>query len=267
MARSHLFPWLLGAALALAVGVLALRTGDLAGRLDALESGAPPVAPGPGLPDGRGSEPLGADATAAGPGLLGAGGARRLAEVAAGLEALGVRLAALEAGPAAAPAAFDATAPAFEEGVRRVALRLAQEDVAFRLALATADRTRLGKDPPFARLARALELDAAQEDRFRKGIQGIQAELFQVLSEPRDDGVAPLERLQEAEGLPAADPRRAQLFVELFTQAIPGSDETYLERATALAAGFRARAREWLSVRQQELLDAVEVNLFEVKFD
>lgn len=267
MARSHLFPWLLGVALALALGLLALRTGDLARRLDALETApragsVPPAGPGPSDP---GPHPAGAGAGE--PGLLGAGGARRLAEVAAGIEALGARLAALEERPGAAPAAFDPAAPDFAEGVRRVALRLAQEDVAFRLALATADRTRLGKDPPFARLAKALELDAAQEDRFRKGIQGIQAELFQVLSEPRDDGVAPLERLQEAEGLPPADPRRAQLFVELFTQAIPGSDETYLERATALAAGFRARAREWLSVRQQELLDAVEVNLFEVKFD
>lgn len=246
-------------ALVAALGIVALalfeRAGDLERRLEALES-APRALPdqgagpgGPTLAPGQASEL-----------------ARRIEE---GLGAMGRRVVALEERGTRGedPLAGTLDSPAFSEAVRRVAIELARDDVAFRSAIQTSDRTKLGKDPPFARVAEALELDAAQESEFAKEIQAAQGELFQLLSEPRDDGVVPLERIAEAEALPASDPRKAQVFIDLFTLRIPGSEETYMQRAVAMALEFRKKMRPMLRPPQQDLFDAVEFNLFEVKFN
>lgn len=246
----------------LLIGVVLLQQGisDLAGRLDTLEQ-ARAVGPEP--------------STSGGPELAGQSPAVMDARLSARLEEVGRRLETLEKRPAAsgpAPGAAgkgsgDLASAEFSDAVRRVAVDLARNDVAFRSALANPDRTKIGKDAPFARLADALELDATQDVEFRKGIQNMQAELFQLLSEPRDDGIVPMERIQEAESLGPNDVRKTQIFIELFTLRIPGSEETYMQRAGTLTSEFRKRARAMLQPRQQEMFDALEVDLFSIKFD
>ena len=156
---------------------------------------------------------------------------------------------------------------AFQEAVREVVLEMAGNDAAFRAKVGTQDRTKVPKDAPFARLAEVLELDAAQESQMSKDLQEIQQELFGILTEERDDGVVPMEMIAKAEALKEGDPKKAQIFVSLFTLEIPGSDETYMQRAVKLASGFRKKATTYLRPAQVEIWQNLDVDLFSIKFD
>jgi hypothetical protein len=157
--------------------------------------------------------------------------------------------------------------PAFGEAVREVVLDMAGNDVAFRSKVGTADRTKIAKNSPFAKLAEVLELDASQESQMSKDLQGIQTELFGILSEERDDGVVPMELIAKAESLPQNDPGRAEMFVKLFTLKIPGEEETYMQRAVKLQADFRTKTKTYLRPAQLEIWNGLDVDLFSIKFD
>lgn len=214
------------------------------------------------------------EAEGGGPSLLGSSARREMAELRGTSDALMARMEQLEARakdaarPAAGaqPGAAAAGRPDFAEAVREVVLEMAAEDVDFRARIGTGERTKL-KDAPFTKVADTLKLDASQEAAMSKDLQMIQQELFGVLAEERADGVVPMEMIAKAEGMKEGDPRRAQVFIKLFTMKIPGTDETYMQRAVKLTQGFRAKADKYLRAEQQEILDAVEIDWFSIKFD
>ncbi|MHC5011419.1 MAG: hypothetical protein ACYTG6_10775, partial [Planctomycetota bacterium] len=174
---------------------------------------------------------------------------------------------ASRSGAEGAPAgALDLSSPAFDEAVRDVVLDLTG-DVAFRSRLGLDGSSSLGKDPPFAKLAEALKLDGVQEEALREEIGDLQASLLDVLQTPRPDGIVPLEEIQRAESLPEHDPERAAIFFRLFSKQVPGTEETYLQRAIALTRGFRERVVRHLGREQVEIFQSLDVNYFEVKLD
>lgn len=210
------------------------------------------------------------------PGLRGAAVRREVAELKGTADALMRRMESLEsqtqaradAAPASGPmdAAALAARPAFTEAVREIVLDMAKDDVDFKARVGRGDRSKL-KDEPFARVAETLKLDASQEAAMAKDLQEIQQELFSLLAEERDDGVVPMEMIAKAEGLKDGDPAKAQVFVKLFTMKIPGSEETYMQRAVKLTTGFRTKADRYLRAEQKEILNAVEIDWFSIKFD
>ncbi|MDJ0523503.1 MAG: hypothetical protein QNJ90_15650 [Planctomycetota bacterium] len=209
------------------------------------------------------------------PALQGSGARRELAELRGLTRALTERMTSLERTAAEAPAAggvaIDAGAladkPAFTEAVREVVLDMAKNDVDLRARLGTQERTKLGKDAPFALVAETLKLDASQESQMNKDLQEIQQELFALLSEERDDGVVPLELIAKAEELKDGDPKKAETFMKLFTLKVPGGEDTYMQRAVQLGTSFRKKIDTYLRPAQLEILDAVEIDWFSVKFN
>ncbi|MDA1196109.1 MAG: hypothetical protein O2894_13140 [Planctomycetota bacterium] len=252
-------------ALATAVGaggMLYSENAALKKRLDAIETDSGLVA-GPAI-DGE---------APAGPGLQGASVRRDVAELQGVADALMRRMEAIEERPVAATSAGSGDAPAladgpaFGEAVRAVVLDMATNDIDFRARVGAQGRNKIAKNSPFAKVASVLELDASQESQMSKDLQGMQGELFQLLGEPRDDGVVPYELIAEAEGLKEGDPRRAEVFIKLFTMKIPGKEETYMQRAVSLTQTFRKRVDTYLRPQQLELLNGVEIDWFSIKFD
>jgi len=224
-----------------------------------------------------GGDPASGEATP-GAGLHGSGAAREVADLRHLANALAERITSMERAAAAAPAAVSGAGPdlaqlvqkpAFAEAVRGVVLDMAGNDVDFRARVGgSQDRTKLPKDSPFAHVAQTLKLDASQEAQMSKDLQEIQQELFAVLSEERDDGVVPMELIAKAEEFKQGDPRRAETFMKLFTLKVPGGgEETYMQRAVKLAMSFRKKIDSYLRPAQQEILDAIEVDWFSVKFN
>ena len=212
----------------------------------------------------------------AGPALSGGAMKRDVAELRGLTEALVTRMEAVErraaeagAAPVAAPelARSLVESRAFHEAVRNQVLDMARNDVDFRARVNTGERTHLGKDPAFARVADVLKLDASQEDRFSKDLQATQQELFTLLQEERDDGVNPMEMIAKAEALPDGDPKKGEIFMKLFTLKIPGGEETYMQRVVKLQAKFRKTAETYLRPEQIEIWNSVELNIFDVKFN
>jgi hypothetical protein len=155
----------------------------------------------------------------------------------------------------------------FDEAVREAFVRLL-EDPGFRNHVTEAVREpAIGKKPPFDVLARALALDAAQQTRLREDLRSIQTSLFELLSQERPVGRVPLQAIAEAEALPESDPRRAELWLELVQWKIPGSEETYIQRAVALAADFRTRAADYLRPEQATRLGSFDLDLFGIPLD
>lgn len=259
-----------GFALVVAVGagaVLYTENQDLKERLAAVETMT------------TADTDAGDKAIAGSPSLSGGRTAREVAEVRRLTNALVQRLDEQESriktiaegsveGPAGPQAAATMRTPAFTEAVRDVVLDMAENDVAFRSKVGGAqDRTKLPKDAPFTQLAETLQLDASQESQMSKDLQEIQQELFGLLSEERDDGVVPLEMIAKAEALKEGDPKKAEIFIQLFTLKIPGGEETYMQRAVKLQTGFRKKTNEYLRPAQLEIWQNLEVDLFSIKFD
>ena len=168
---------------------------------------------------------------------------------------------------AAASKGGAAAGPAFEDAVRDVVNRMADEpDFKSKIALA-AGRPVIDKKPTIGALAKVLSLDAVQETRFREDLKDTQVELFAVLSEERPDGTVPMALIQKSMEYPEGDPRRAEVFLSLFKQKIPGGEETYMERAIALATGFRKKTAEYLRPEQTDVFNRLDIDLFGVKMD
>ena len=115
------------------------------------------------------------------------------------------------------------------------------------------------------RAERALKLSSAQSARFEEDIRGIQQELFTILQVPRDDGVAPLEEITQAEQYPDGNPKKAEVFLKLFKLTIPGTQETYVERALALVGRVKKSTEAYLDDGQRELLNTIDLDWFGIK--
>lgn len=242
---------------------LAGENADLRTRLASLETAT-------GTADASGT-----DDADGGPGLRGATVRRDVAELKGTADALMVRMERLESEAktrATSPSAVAtdsqplASRTDFGDAVREVVLDMASNDVDFRARVGTRDRSKL-KDEPFARVAETLKLDASQEAAMAKDLQEIQQELFSLLAEERADGVVPMEMIAKAEELKDGDPRKQEVFIKLFTMKIPGGEETYMQRAIKLTSGFRSKADKYLRTEQKELMNAVEIDWFSIKFD
>jgi hypothetical protein len=172
---------------------------------------------------------------------------------------------AAQAGPAGASGALGAEA--FERGVREVLDRV-QEEPTFKEKVAqAAGKPALDKKPTFAALSQYLTLDSTQESSFRDDLTDIQGQLFALLAERRPDGRVLLDEIMAAEALPPNDPKRTEVFLDLFKLKIPGVEQTYVERAVALAASFRKKADGYLRQDQRDRFGAVEIDLFGVKMN
>lgn len=172
---------------------------------------------------------------------------------------------AAKSGPGAASGAVGSEA--FEQGVRAVIDRV-QEEPTFKEKVAqAAGKPALDKKPTFGALASYLALDGTQESAFRNDLEDVQGELFALLAERRPDGRVLLDEIGKADTLPPNDPKRTEVFLDLFKLKIPGTEQTYVERAVALGAGFRTKTDAYLRQDQRERFGAVEVDLFGVKMN
>lgn len=154
--------------------------------------------------------------------------------------------------------------PGFEDAVRGVVDRYAMEHK-FRDTLKKATGPLVPKKPKYEELAKALKLDGPQTARFEQDIRSIQTELFEILQIPRDDGFVPLEEIQAAEQYPEGSPKKAEAFLKLFKATIPGTQETYLERAVALVARVKDGTKAYLQDEQRGLLDTIDLDWFGIQ--
>jgi hypothetical protein len=154
--------------------------------------------------------------------------------------------------------------PKFEEAVRGVVDRYAMERK-FREAIQKASGPLVPKKPSFEQLAKALELKPAQAEKFAAEIREIQMALYEVLSTPRADGVVLMEEIQQAEQYPEGSPKRTETFLKLFKLTIPYTEETYVERAIALATRVKEGTREYFEPSQYETLSTIDLDWFGIK--
>ena len=169
----------------------------------------------------------------------------------------------LRSTPEGATAAAPKT-PEFEAAVREVLDRYAMEHK-FREAVQKATGPIVPKKPSFVQLATALKLRPDQAERFGGEIRAIQTELFEILQMPRSDGVAPLEEIQMAEQYPEGNPKRAEAFLKLFKLTIPDTQETYIERAVALASKVKTGTHDYFDKDQSSMLDSLDLDWFGIK--
>ncbi len=260
MTVSTWLPWIACLGVGAVGFTLAAQNRELARRLEALEA-APSAAPG------RASPAAGTES--AGPSLVVGGGPVSKVE----LEALKRDLAALHERVGAAAKAGSGTSgaaagsAAFEQGVRDVLARVSDEPEFKQKVAAAATSGVLPHKPTFAALAEHLALDGNQENDFRRDLEDVQGSLFALLSERRPDGRVLLEEVGAADQLPEGDPKRTQVFLDLFQLKIPGTDETYIARAIQLAGDFRKRTDAYLKPEQRSRFAGLDVDLFGVKMN
>jgi hypothetical protein len=176
--------------------------------------------------------------------------------------------------PVAAPAGKEAVAtdvaalsadPKFDEAVRGVVDKYVLERK-FREAIQKASGPLVPKKPVYAELAKALSLRQDQAERFGGEIQGIQKELFDLLSVPRPDGAVLIEEIQQAEQYPEGSPQKVAVFSKLFKLTIPDTQETYVERAIALVQRVKAGAKTYFDEGQYQTLDTIDLDYFGIRF-
>jgi hypothetical protein len=153
---------------------------------------------------------------------------------------------------------------AFEEAVRGVVDRYAMESK-FRDAVQKAAGPVVPKKPQFDQLARALKLRPEQANRFQDEIRGIQTELYQLLQLPRADGVALWDEIVQAEQFPEGSPKKTETFLKLFKLTIPDTQETYVERAVALASRVKEGTHVYFDTDQLATLDSLDLDWFGIK--
>jgi hypothetical protein len=166
-----------------------------------------------------------------------------------------------EGGSAAGKATAD---PAFEEAVRGVIDRYAMEHK-FREAIQKATGPIVPKKPPYDQLAKALKLRPEQSARFLEDIRGIQTELYQLLQLPRADGIQVWDEIVQSEQYPEGSPKKAEIFLKLFKLTIPDTQETYVERAVALASRVKEGTHAYFDADQSALLDTLDLDWFGIK--
>ena len=186
------------------------------------------------------------------------------------LDAVAARLAAQEKrigkpGPEGAAPGY--AGEAFEQGVRAVLERVQEEPVFKKKIAEAAGKPAIEKKPTFAALSQYLALDGTQEITFRHDLEDAQGELMALLADRRPDGRVLLEEIGQSEALPPNDPKRTEVFLDLFRLKIPGPEQTYVERAVALASTFRKKADAYLKAEQREKFASADLDLFGVKMN
>ena len=182
------------------------------------------------------------------------------------VDVLAERVGAGERETEASESGRDALSPKLDEALRELVLDMAG-DVRFRTKLGLSGSPNLPKKPSLGRLADVLKLDASQEGEFRKDLGELQQDVFALLAEERDDGVMPLEQIALAEELEEGDPRRAEIFITLFTLKIPGGEDTYMQRVVEWTVEMRKRTQKYLRPEQTEIFNAIDVDLLGVQMD
>ena len=163
------------------------------------------------------------------------------------------------------PGTGKATAdPGFEEAVRGVVDRYAMEHK-FREAIQKATGPLVPKKPQYDQLAKALKLRPEQSARFLEEIRAIQTELYQLLQLPRADGIALWEEIMQAEQYPEGNPKKAEVFLKLAKLTIPDTQETYVERAVALASHVKEGTHAYFDAEQTAVLDTLDLDWFGIK--
>lgn len=239
---------------------LYVQNRDLARRLDELAVQAA----------GRTERPA-SGAPASGPTLQGTPATHaEVVDLKQSLEGLARRLAAQEQragkpGPDGAPTVF--VGEAFEQGVRAVLDRVQDEPVYKQKVAEAAGKPAIDKKPTFAALSQFLALDGTQEATFRRDLEDAQGELMALLADRRPDGRVLLEEIGLAETLPPNDPKRTEVFLDLFQLKIPGTDQTYVQRVVSLATAFRKKADVYLKPEQREKFAGADLDLFGVKMN
>ena len=155
--------------------------------------------------------------------------------------------------------------PNFEDAVRGVVDKYVLEKK-FKDAIQKATGPLVPKKPAYGDLAKALALKPDQAERFAQDIQGIQHELFDLLSVPRSDGVVPMEEIQQAEQYPEGSPQKAAVFLKLFRLTIPDTQETYIERAISLVQRVKEQAKSYFEEGQYQTLDSIDLDYFGIRF-
>ena len=167
-------------------------------------------------------------------------------EAAKEIDALRAEIARVEAKAAAAPARAPSAGPApavTPEDVRQIV------DERLEAKASTADAAKKpgasggGDDRkvPLHDLAKELELDPATQARVAEAANRAKREIFDVLKTPRADGTEMAADLMQA-FLSGDAQKTTQVFQRLFTEKVPGSDQTYL----AAVAIIQDRARQTL---------------------
>ena len=152
----------------------------------------------------------------------------------------------------------------FDDAVRSVVDRYVMEQK-FREQVKKATGPLVPKKPAFVQLATALKLRPEQAERLGHEIQGMQQELLELLQVPRADGVAPLEEIQMAEQYPEGSPKRTEVFLKLMKLTIPDTQESYFERAVALASRVKEGTKTYFDRDQTEVLDTLDLDWFGIR--
>ena len=157
--------------------------------------------------------------------------------------------------------------PQFRDAVRNVVLDLT-DDIVFRQKLGgQVGRLDLGKNASFATLADTLKLNADQEEKVRADLMVMKEDVMMMLTQERDDGVDVMAKIREAEQLGEGDPKKAKLFMSLFTLKVPGSEHTYWDQVVKMQTAFRKRTDQYLSNEQVEIFNAIKVDLLSVEVE
>ena len=257
-AAAHVVAW---AVLGTGLGFVLVGQREAAKRLDAVElarAGAPSS-------EGAAADPQKAARIATLEGQMKTAEARRESEL-GGVRKEVQRLWAefLRTPEGGVPAGKGPSDPAFEEAVRGVVDRYAMENK-FRETIQKATGPIVPKKPQFDQLARALKLRPEQASRFQEEIHGIQQELFQLLQLPRADGIALWEEIMQAEQFPDGSPKKAEVFLKLFKLTIPDTQETYIERAVALASRVKEGTNAYFDADQTATLNTLDLDWFGIK--
>jgi hypothetical protein len=109
------------------------------------------------------------------------------------------------------------------------------------------------KKRPLAEISRDLELTELQEDQMAEAINASQKVCFGLVTTPRNDGTNILDDIV----LAMQDPEHAQekataAFMKIFTEKIPGTDETYLGRIMAEKTALNAEFKKLLTEDQMK---------------
>ncbi len=257
---------LVTAGLAAGLGWSVLEQRSLARRLEAVELERPPVSAPASAPEVAARD---AEITTLRGRLEAAEKTQstQLGEVRAEVHKLWAELMKTPDGAASPGAGSAAAGPGdakFDDAVRAVVDRYVLEQK-FREQVKKATGPLVPKKPAFVQLATALRLRPEQAERFGHEIQGMQQELFELLQIPRADGVAPLEEIQLAEQYPEGSPKRTEVFLKLMKLTIPDTQESYFERAVALASRVKEGTKAYFDRDQTEVLDGLDLDWFGIR--
>ena len=262
-AVAHVLAW---AALGTGVGVVLVQQRDLSRRLDEQEARREETsATGSGAPGlAGGKETLAWKAQMDAVAQKESVAASELAKLRADHEKLVAAVLTMPGGAEVEGSSKFVERPGFEDAVRSAIDRYAMEHK-FRDTLKKAAGPLVPKKPKYGELAKALELRPEQSARFEQDIRQIQGELYQILQLPRADGITPLEDIMQAEQYPEGSPKRAEAFLRLVKLTIPDTQETYFERAVALASSVKDKTKVYMDDGQRAVLESIDLDWFGIQ--